>query len=414
VNNVDIELLRRLSFLEGASEDVLSKLAGAAAERHYGKGQVIFEEGSGGNELHLIVDGRVEVVKGLRQDEVVLAQLAAGEFFGEMGLIEDSPRSATVRALEPTRALEFSQEGLRSVLLEQPMLLYRTMRVLTARLRTTDVKMIADLQGKNRELAQAYQQLQEAQAALVEKERLERELELAKEIQESSLPRSFPHIPGFECAACSRPAREVGGDFYDVIVLPAGRVGLIMADASGKGIAAALYMALTRSLVHAESKRTSSPRRVLLNVHRLLMEISEAVMFVSAFYGILDPATGTLSFARAGHDRPLLYQHTSGECHFLQSAGMVLGLVGKVTLEEAQTRVQPGDALVLYTDGVTEAQSPSGEFFGLDRLRDTVCAAGQLGAQELCDAIFERVERFRAGAAQQDDTAVLVVKAAPA
>jgi sigma-B regulation protein RsbU (phosphoserine phosphatase) len=203
----------------------------------------------------------------------------------------------------------------------------------------------------------------------------------------------------------------VGGDFYDVIVLPKGRVGLVMADVSGKGMAAALYMGLTRSLVHAEGKRTSSPRRVLLNVHRLLMEISEAEMFVSAFYGILDPAAATLSFARAGHDRPLLYQHSSGECHFLEAAGMVLGLVGTVALEEAQKRMQPGDALVLYTDGITEAHSPSGEFFGLERLRDTVCAAGQQTAQGLCDAVFECAERFQTGAAQYDDMAVLVLKA---
>jgi serine phosphatase RsbU (regulator of sigma subunit) len=411
VNNVDIELLRRLSFLEGASSGLLAKFLDAASERRFQPGQVIFEEGSSGRELYLVIEGRVEVAKGPGQDEVVLAELGAGEFFGEMGLIEDMPRSATVRTLEPTRALEFSQEGLRSVLLEEPLLLYRAMRVLMSRLRSIDVKMIDDLRQKNQALEQAYRQLQEAQAALVEKERLERELELAREIQRSSLPRRFPHIPGFQCTARSQPAHEVGGDFYDVIVLPKGRVGLVMADVSGKGIAAALYMALTRSLVHAEAKRSSSPRRVLLNVHRLLTEISEADMFVSVFYGILDPATGCLSFARAGHDQPLFYQASSGECDFLQAAGMVLGLVGTVKLEEAQKQMQRGDALVLYTDGITEANSTSNEFFGLERLRDTVCAAGQLGAEGMSDAIFERTEHFQAGAAQHDDMAVLVVKA---
>jgi serine phosphatase RsbU (regulator of sigma subunit) len=400
--------------LEDASPDVLERLADAAVERRYGAGQIIFEEGSAGRELYLIVEGLVEVAKGPAPDEIVLAQLGPGELFGEMGWIEESPRSATVRTLQPTRALEFSQGVLGSVLLQEPLLLYRAMRVLTARLRSTDVKMIEDLRQKNQELAQAYQELQEAQASLLEKERLERELELAREIQQSSLPKTLPHIPGFQCAARSQPARQVGGDFYDVIVLPAGRVGLVMADVSDKGVASALYMALTRSLVHAEAKRSSSPRRVLLNVHRLLMEISQTELFVSAFYGILDPAAGRLSFARAGHDRPLFYQHSSGECQFLEAAGTVLGIVGTVKLEEAQKPMQSGDALVLYSDGIVEVTSPSGVAFGLERLRDTICVAGQRSAQELCGAIFERTERFQAGTVQQDDMAVLVVKAGAA
>jgi sigma-B regulation protein RsbU (phosphoserine phosphatase) len=245
----------------------------------------------------------------------------------------------------------------------------------------------------------------------VEKERLERELELARELQDSILPRVLPHIPGFQCAARSRPAREMGGDFYDVIVLPKGHVGLVMADVSDKGMPAALYMALTRSLVHAEAKRSFSPRRVLLNVHRLLMEISQADMFVTVFYGILEPESGILRYARAGHDRPLRLQSSTGQCGFLSGEGMLLGLVGNVNLEEAEVRLPAGDVLVLYSDGITEATALSKEMFGRDRLRQVVCDAGQLTAQELCDAIFEHADRFQAGAPQHDDMAVLVVKA---
>jgi serine phosphatase RsbU (regulator of sigma subunit) len=328
-----------------------------------------------------------------------------------MALIESKPRFATVRAKEPTRVLEFTEEQLRFILDRQPLLLYQSVRMLTARLRESDVKMIADLQRKNLELARAYRELQEAQAALLEKERLERELELARELQQSILPQEFPSLPGFSCAARNRPARQVGGDFYDVISLSKRRTGLVMADVSDKGMPAALYMALARSLIHAEAKRSSSPRRVLLSVHRLLLEMTQADMFLSTFYGVLDPAQGTLRYARAGHDRPLLYSPSTGQCQFLAADGMLLGCFDEVRLDEAGVNLHPGDLLVLYSDGITDANSPSGEFFGVERLRETVCAAGGLSARDLCDGIYQQVKDFQAGATQYDDIALLVVKA---
>ncbi|MBM4467848.1 MAG: cyclic nucleotide-binding domain-containing protein [Chloroflexi bacterium] len=411
MTTVRIEILRNLPFLEAAGADVLEGLAKAAVERSFQPGQVILQEGSAGRELYLIVEGLVEVVKERDAEETVLARRGPGDFFGEMGLLEASPRFATIRTLEPTRLLEFSEPELRSVLIQQPLLLYRVTQVLSARLREADLRMIADLQRKNQELAQAYRELQEAQAALVEKERLERELELARELQQSILPQEFPDLPGFNCAARNRPARQVGGDFYDVIPLSRGRVGLVMADVSDKGLAAALYMALTRSLIHAEAKHSSSPRKVLLKIHRLLLEMGQADMFVTAFYGVLDPAQHTLRYSRAGHDRPLLFSPTTGECRFLAADGTLLGYFEEVRLEEVDLDLRPGDLLVLYTDGITDANSPTGEFFGVERLRETVCAAGGLDPQSLCDLIFDRVERFQAGTVQHDDMALLVVKA---
>jgi sigma-B regulation protein RsbU (phosphoserine phosphatase) len=272
------------------------------------------------------------------------------------------------------------------------------------------VQMIADLQRKNEELARAYHELQKAQAALVEKERLERELELAREIQHSIVPHAFPQIPGFSCAARYRPARQVGGDFYDVIYLDEGRLGLVMADVSDKGMAAALFMALTRSLIRAEAKRMAPPRETLLRVNQLLLEISQANLFVTVFYGVLDPAGG-LCYARAGHDYPLLFRSSRDECQLLGGFGMVLGLMDDISLEEVCVDLEAGDLLTLYTDGITDAHSPAGEFFGVERLRETVRATGEPSAQGLCDLVFEQVGQFQAGAAQYDDMALLVVKA---
>jgi sigma-B regulation protein RsbU (phosphoserine phosphatase) len=346
---------------------------------------------------------------------VVLAERGPGDFFGEMGIIEDRPRFATIRAVKPTCLLEISEPDLRAVLARRPVLLYEAARVLSSRLREADLQMISDLQRNNRELAQALRQLREAQAALVEKERLDHELELAHGLQQSILPQAFPELSGASFGADNRPARQVGGDFYDVIPLSGERIGLVMADVSDKGMAAALYMALTRSLIRAEARHHASPRQVLLSTHRLLLEMTQdnmtqASMFVTVFYGVLELGSGTLRYVRAGHDCPLLFDPHSGECRTLTGRGIVLGCVDQVDLEEVSVDLQPGELLVLYTDGITNANSTAGEFFGMERLRETVCATGDLSPQNVCGLVIERVDRFQAGAVQYDDMALLAVR----
>jgi sigma-B regulation protein RsbU (phosphoserine phosphatase) len=304
--------------------------------------------------------------------------------------------------------LELSEPAMRSVLDEQPHLLFRTTQVLSRRLRESDLQMIADLQRKNEELARAYTELKRAQAALVEQERWERELELARQLQRSILPHEFPPIPGFTCAASSQPAHEVGGDFYDAIPLGDQRVGLVIADVSDKGMPAALYMALTRSLIRAEAKHSDSPRELLLNVHRLLMEITEGTMFVTIFHAVLDLARGRLRYVRAGHDRPLHFR-PGNDCRLLEGAGRALGIVNPVYLEEVETEVRPGDLFVMYTDGVTDATSLDGERFGVERLTAAICSAGEVAATGLHRSILSCVGAFQAGADQYDDMALMVV-----
>jgi sigma-B regulation protein RsbU (phosphoserine phosphatase) len=241
-------------------------------------------------------------------------------------------------------------------------------------------------------------------------ERLEAELDLARELQQSILPHEFSEVAGLTCAARSQPARQVGGDFYDVIRLAGRKLGVVMADVSDKGMPAALYMALVRSLIRAESSHSDSPREVLLSVHRLLMQISQATMFVTVFYGVLDMDLGTLRYARAGHDRPLHLCPTQNRCGYLAGRGMLLGIVETVELEEVEVPVRLGDVFVLYTDGIADTNSPDGALYGADRLRDSVCSAQSCSAAAVLDTVFADVGRFRAGAVQYDDMALLVVK----
>jgi serine phosphatase RsbU (regulator of sigma subunit) len=253
-------------------------------------------------------------------------------------------------------------------------------------------------------------QLEAAQAELVKKERLERELELARQVQQSLLPRMFPLVPGYAFAARSEPARRVGGDFYDVILLDADRFGVVIADVSDKGMPAALFMALTRSLLLAEARRESSPRAVLANVHRLLLELGEPQMFVTVFYGVVDGTARRLTYARAGHDRPLLLR--SGTAQPLGGEGTFLGYLeaDELHLSEEQIDLAAGDRLVLYTDGLIDALAPDGRPFGLGRLVSLLQSHAELSPAELCAATFDDLVAYQGTADQYDDMTLLVVE----
>ena len=253
-------------------------------------------------------------------------------------------------------------------------------------------------------------QLETAQAKLLEKERMEREMELARQVQQSVLPRVFPRVPGYTFAACNRPARRVGGDFYDVISLDAHRFGLVIADVSDKGMPAALYMALTRSLLLAESRRETSPRAVLTNVHRLLLELGEPDMFVTVFYGVVDGSARRLTYVRAGHDRPLLLRQ--GVVQPLSGDGTFLGFpdLDDLHLTEERIDLVPGDRLALYTDGLTDVLSPDGQFFGLSRLESLLQSHAGLPPEELCAFTFAELDAYQGDAEQYDDMTMLVVE----
>jgi serine phosphatase RsbU (regulator of sigma subunit) len=257
-------------------------------------------------------------------------------------------------------------------------------------------------------LQEKVEQLQAAQAELVQKERLEREMELARQVQQSVLPRVFPALSGYAFAARNQPARQVGGDFYDVFWLDAERVGLVVADVSDKGMPAALYMALTRSLLLAEARREASPRAVLNNVHRLLLELGEQDMFVTVFYGVVE--AGRLTYARAGHDRPLLLRE--GVAQTLGGKGIFLGFpdLEELNLSEEQVDLAPGDRLVLYTDGLTDALAPDEQPFGLQRLTALLQSQADLPPAELCAATFECLLAYQGQAEQYDDMTMLVME----
>jgi serine phosphatase RsbU (regulator of sigma subunit) len=245
--------------------------------------------------------------------------------------------------------------------------------------------------------------------ARVQQERLEHELELARQVQQSVLPRVFPQVSGYTFAACNQPARQVGGDFYDVFALDEDRIGVVIADVSGKGMPAALYMALTRSLLLAEARREPSPRAALLSVNRLLREIGDPHMFVTVFYGVIALAERRLTYARAGHDYPLLLRE--GAISSLGGVGIVLGFFDsdEIRLSEEQLDLRADDRLVLYTDGLTDVLAPDGTRLEPARLREIVAAHAAEQPEALCQSTFADLAAFQSTAEQFDDMTLLVI-----
>jgi len=204
--------------------------------------------------------------------------------------------------------------------------------------------------------------------------RLERELEMAREVQASLLPQRLPEIPGFSLAADWRSAREMAGDFYDVFALPDGRWAMVIADVSDKGAPAALYMAMTRSLIRASASFNASPAATLKEVNQRINAHSSSGMFVTVFYAVLDATAHTLTYANAGHNPPLLRRAT-GSIERLMRTGPLMGVLEELVLSEATLTLAPGDTLVAYTDGVTDALNPQGEDYGLTRFSTALADA---------------------------------------
>jgi serine phosphatase RsbU (regulator of sigma subunit) len=238
----------------------------------------------------------------------------------------------------------------------------------------------------------------------------EQELRLARSIQRASLPREVPQLEGWQVSPFYRPAREVGGDFYDFHLLSEGRLGLAMGDATGKGVPAALVMSTTCGMLQAVSQTLdffSSPSEVLERVNETLFSRIPPNMFVTCFYAILDPKSGHLRYANAGHDLPYVRRYGS-DAEELRARGMPLGLMPGMSYEEKEITLDAGEAALFYSDGLVEAHGPKGEMFGFPRLRALV---GEHGGERLLDLLLERLYSFVGeGWEQEDDITLLTLR----
>lgn len=244
---------------------------------------------------------------------------------------------------------------------------------------------------------------------MIERQHLEREFQLAREIQQTFLPNQTPELPGWALDVYWEPARQVGGDFYDYFLLPDGRLALVIADVSDKGLAASLYMTVTRTLIRAAALESSSTSETLERVNKQLLLNSQEGLFITTFYGILSVDDGNLNYTIAGHNPPLILRYKENDVVEIKKGGIALGALPDIHLKEDQVMLNPGDCFLLYTDGVTEAFNLKDQMYGDNRLKQVLKGAIRKQANEVLKIINSDLKDFRGNAPLSDDTTILAL-----
>jgi len=268
-----------------------------------------------------------------------------------------------------------------------------------------DKRLLATLAAQAAPAIRVAQLVREQASEAAERERYAQELKVAQLIQQQFLPRHLPNLPEWQVAAYYGPARVVGGDLYDFIDLDEGRIGLVVGDVTDKGVPAALVMARTHSILRAEAPRLVAPGAVLARANDLLAAEMPEKMFVTCLYMVLEPATGRVVYANAGHNLP--YVRTADGVIEFRATGMPLGLMPGMTYEERTSNIGRGETVLLYSDGIVEAHDPDGEMYGFPRLRANM--ATELAGTELIDEILERLHVFTGRDWEQEDDITMVV-----
>lgn len=351
--------------------------------RSFDAGEIIFDAGDKGGEMFLLLTGRVLItLQGAEID-----RLEPGEIFGEMALVEEGARSARATAVVESKMLCVDRDQFRDLVKDSPDFGLKVMSVMSGRLR----RFIDEE---------------------VQRQRLEQELRIGREIQMSLIPSACPALPGWAFAAAYQPAREVGGDFYDFVFMPddPGTMQLVIADVTGKGVPAALFMASSRTTMRAESFGGNGPAETLRQANYVIALDTQYPLFLTALCARLQAGSGLLTFANGGHERPLWLRQSSGEVQTVMSHDPLLGFMEDAEYEEHTLQVDSGDVLVFFTDGVTEARNEQGSFYGDERLHELLKERLWDSADDLLEAILHSVAAFSGDSPQADDLTLIVAQ----
>src|SRR5215212_4503517 len=271
-----------------------------------------------------------------------------------------------------------------------------------------DRKLLSDLSTQTAPAVRVAQLVRQQQQEAQERERIEQELRIARLIQQTLLPKTLPRFPGYDVAAYYQPAREVGGDFYDFLELEDGRLGLVIGDVTDKGIPAALVMATTRTMMRAAAQRLFSPGEVLRSANEALVTDIPPNMFITCLYAILEPESGHIVYANAGHDLPYHRRASRSEgAEELRARGMPLGLMSGMDYEEKEIVLGKGESVLFYSDGLVEAHDPEREMFGFPRLQGLV-GTHRSGGSSLIGFLLSELTDFTGDGWEQEDDITLV------
>lgn len=545
--SVQKNLLRRFPFFDPLSPADFTRVARAAARHTVRAHKVVLEEGAVGDTFFMIVSGSVEIYTGTSPDTQQLNVMFPGEWFGELSLIDNQPRSASARTLEQSVFITLPKNEFLWLVSSYPLSLFIIVATIQNTLRDRDrafrdkaeqhIQQLEQLYSnmlditRHRERDEALDAIREravellksaggdlflynaekkilvpraqdflgaaplqvdegctgqaystgkacirapsrrspifelaapikltdndavertlgvltlyrasdgapyeendktllelfaSQAAIVienaqlyklrmEKARRDGELNAARVVQASLIPKRPPHPPGLELAAAWEPAREVSGDFYDFIALPDETWGIVIADVSDKGMAAALFMALTRSILRASASAGGTAGEIVERANRAISRDASNGMFVTAFFGILNPQTMHFSYVNAGHNYPYLRHAADGRIQELRDHNLALGILENFPYPTIELELEARDLILFYTDGVTEATNASSELFGDARLLELVKASGDADARQLIHTLAERLSVFTGAQPQSDDITVVALKIA--
>ncbi len=405
------ELFKKVPILRDLPPRELETLAATLQTITLDTGEILFSEGDAAESLYIVLEGELEILLAIdTSDERQVTRLGPGEFVGEMSLlIPGRARTASVRAVHEARLWQMTRLDFKSLLIRRPKLAYTMVHTLTRRLDATTTSAFHDLQEKNRLLQAAYDDLKAAQAQIVEKERLEKELQVAAEIQMSILPQEIPQPTGYSVGALMQPARMVGGDFYDVFQVSPRQTGIVIGDVADKGVPSAIFMARTHALIMSEAAHGGTPGEILRRVNHHLLQLAQSDQFVTVLFGLLDNASGRFDFARAGHEYPLMISQKGMLTEPSHQVGQPVGILVNFLLDENTLVVPPDGTLLLFTDGATDCRNPAGNAFEHKRLGNIFMKTRGKGGQEVCDTILAYLRKFQAQAHQEDDITMVAI-----
>jgi serine phosphatase RsbU (regulator of sigma subunit) len=337
-------------------------------------------------------------------DDPILAYLADASGVVEVDKLDlDSPAVRAMKAAEVKLVVPLVSQG------ELIGLLNLGPRLSQQEYSADDRKLLSDLSTQTAPAVRVAQLVRQQQQEAQERERIEQELRIARLIQQTLLPKTLPELPGYDVAAYYQPAREVGGDFYDFLDLEDGRLGLVVGDVTDKGVPAALVMATTRTMLRAAAQRLFSPGEVLRRANDALVTDIPPNMFITCLYAILEPESGHLVYANAGHDLPYRRRAdlSEGAAEELRATGMPLGLMPGMGYEEKEIVLEKGESVLFYSDGLVEAHDPQREMFGFPRLQGMV-GTHRSGGSSLIGFLLSELTRFTGEDWEQEDDITLV------
>lgn len=410
--NINMKLLSKSPVFKSLPQNEFEFLSNRLRVIEVAPNAILFNEGDSGAHFYVVVYGEIEVIKALGTgDERLIAVRGPGDFVGELSLLNPNGlRTASVRARGLAQLWEITHDEVDALLHRQPLVAYDLMHLVSARLTETHESMFRDLRERNRQLTQAYEELIKAQEQIVEKERLERELQVAYEIQMSILPQYLPEVPNYEFGSKIVPAQSVGGDFFDVFPLGEDKMAIVIGDVVDKGVPSAIFMARTHALLYSEIDHCRDPAKALQRVNQHLINMDRSSLYVTVLFALLDLKTGQLEYARAGHELPVILS-SEGESRLASwNQGQLLGLMEDPQLDIQYLTLSPGELVLFYTDGISDGRNEKKESFGYARLMAELKTMKDLPAQEVCDRLYEILVEFQGSATQDDDITLVAVR----